>query len=922
MKRTFTLFVLVLLCASTAFAQEEETRTPHASMWLVASPTGSTQVPYKYDDEGIEYRVRWGMDTAWNDRNNIVRGSYHIGKENLSYGRVSFQPTDSVGDDLKLSNAQLRNLTNRINNMKRTGVTRILLNSDPNDPDKLAKYYYGKPKNWYNMIKATTIAAQEQGMIVESIAPMNEPDYTYNGQGTKEHFRQVCKLIREDPFFDDIRISAGNTLNPDPALEWYNYMKPYVDEGNTHQLAGTFSNYAQFFQVVRADGNQATADELHNTMEAFVAVEYGLQNGIWWGYEGVTRGRYCRATSGGQRLGYGESRGTWTAGCVYRQPDGGVDAFLGSSERQANTNTFELASQDRDVFYDGYGPVRLFNCEIPGGTGYQIGQTNAETTIRITAGDDVPDGPILNGEYFIMNAGDSSHPVRIISTASNTSSPAFIQATEQASSTRNDEIWTVEAVPARVGGDFCYHYLTNKQGNRLMDVYNSNLNIGFNSSWNTNQNGNICVYPGGKGAIEQWHFVYAGNGEYYIQSRFSGLYLGIYNGNGQVYQNYLDKEDPMQRWRLVPVGSKCELEAPAAPVGLTATPLPASILIEWEPNTEDDLASYTILRAELTDDSEQGENWTTIAHRLTETKFLDNTCATHKTYLYKIKAVDQSCNRSEDSELLTAQANGEKGLIAHYSFDKSLLDNSDNLFDAVCDASPAYLAMASTVKEGTASINLKDNHYLLLPHEVGDQREWTFATWMRWRSGSKNDRIFDFGNSPDQCMYLTPSNDDGQMAFVIKNGEEEQSVLCPEPMSRTSWHHVALTIGTTDEGMEVKIYIDAEEVASSTEITINPTDIHPGLGFIGRNQKGVGPFMSAYMDDLRFYNYALTGDEILAVMNGVPTGIETPSKVSSEVVSTEFWTLDGRRTSTPSRGLFIMKQHRADGSVTTKKVVQ
>ena len=57
-------------------------------------------------------------------------------------------------------------------------------------------------------------------------------------------------------------------------------------------------------------------------------------------------------------------------------------------------------------------------------------------------------------------------------------------------------------------------------------------------------------------------------------------------------------------------------------------------------------------------------------------------------------------------------------------------------------------------------------------------------------------------------------------------------------------------------------------------------------------------------------------------MNGVPTGIETPSKVSSEVVSTEFWTLDGRRTSTPSRGLFIMKQHRADGSVTTKKVVQ
>ena len=251
MKRFFTLSTLSLLVFVTAMAQKL-TRIPNSSMWMLAPFVGATQVPYDYDGDGIEYRVRWGMDTAWNDRNNIVRGTYHIGRENLSYGRVSFQPTDSVGDDLKLSNAQQRNLNSRINNMKRTGVTSILLNSDPNDPDKLAKYYYGKPKNWYNMIKATAIACQQQGMTVEAIAPMNEPDYTYNGQGTKEHFRQVVKLMREDPFFDNIRICAGNTLNPDPALEWYNYMKPYVDEGNTHQLAGSFDNYAKFFQTGNA----------------------------------------------------------------------------------------------------------------------------------------------------------------------------------------------------------------------------------------------------------------------------------------------------------------------------------------------------------------------------------------------------------------------------------------------------------------------------------------------------------------------------------------------------------------------------------------------------------------------------------------------------------------------------------------------
>ena len=49
-------------------------------------------------------------------------------------------------------------------------------------------------------------------------------------------------------------------------MKWYEHNKEFLDEGNTHQLAGSFDTYAEFFTKVREDGRHATADELHNVM--------------------------------------------------------------------------------------------------------------------------------------------------------------------------------------------------------------------------------------------------------------------------------------------------------------------------------------------------------------------------------------------------------------------------------------------------------------------------------------------------------------------------------------------------------------------------------------------------------------------------------------------------------------------------------
>ena len=47
---------------------------------------------------------------------------------------------------------------------------------------------------------------------------------------------------------------GGNTLNDDKALAWYTPGKQYYDWGNTHQLAGSFDNFAKFFTQVAKDG--------------------------------------------------------------------------------------------------------------------------------------------------------------------------------------------------------------------------------------------------------------------------------------------------------------------------------------------------------------------------------------------------------------------------------------------------------------------------------------------------------------------------------------------------------------------------------------------------------------------------------------------------------------------------------------------
>lgn len=873
-----------------------EGRLPHTNQYLSVSTATATPVNFQVGADISQYSIpeaplNWGMDVAWDSEDNVIRGTNYIGKNVLNIGRVSFQPSDLIGADGQLSAAQKATLQRRLDHIALSGVKNIVLNCDhevlmnkdnfPNCDQNYANYN-GKPEEWYKVIKASVLYCRSKGFNVITISPFNEPDLAAWKEGSQSEFKAIAKLITEDPDLAGIRISAGNTLNCDQAASWYNAVKPYVTEGNTHQLAGSFDTYAAFWQLVRKDGNHATADELHNVGEAFIGAHYGMQSGIWWGWDGISRGEYCKASHSGKEIGYGENRKTWSAACVYKRDNGRVDAFLGTSERQATPSEYEFVATDAPSYFNGVGPAYTYTVAMPGGKGYQNGQTNAECMIQIHSGSDVPLYPIIAGKYVIMNANSKL----CIGYYNNATAAGTEIAQRRYTKVSDNVLWEVDPIPTNGQGDLGYFYLRwGANRNHVIDIQN----------WSTAAGGKMIGYPGGLGTNEQWHFEYAGNNYWYIRSRHSGLYLEVKNSstaqNGLVIQaEYTGKAN--QQWRFMPAAQSplLELQAPDAPQGVSAQINSASIQLSWQANTEADCAGYAIYR-----------NGNMIGRMIQGTEFLDNDVQPGVDYDYQVSAIDNSGNQSALSEAVIAGLEKDKkAMILHYTFETDTLDQTDNQLDPVMLGTPNY--SKTTKKVGNQSLRLySSSRCLMLPAAVGYYEQLSLATWVNVSSSSNWQRIFDFGNGTDQYFFLTPSNG-SEMRLVMKNKGEEQ-ILSATKLG-LGWHHIAVTLAPDS----VVLYVDGKSYKSTT-MNIRLSDFTPKRNYIGRSQYAADPLMQGYLDDFRIYNFALTADQVQQIRNGeeVSNIQELPSGIEEATI---LYSLDGKTViGTPHKpGLYISKQ--------------
>ncbi len=828
----------LLLCIF--FVHQVEAQTSSASDNLVAQPISDRSVVYDVEAIGVSKPITWGLDLAWLSERNIQRGLAFMGSENVDVIRSSFIPTDPLLNDEELQGDALGNTNLRINIIKNNigSGANVVLNCDH---PSVHSYFYDNAVNWAKLIEVTAQMHMDAGFNIVTVSPFNEPDYSATGQGTIQHFNNINAELKNNTFFDNIRVSGGNTLNTDEALNWYNYLKARLDEGNTHQLAGSFDNYANFFQTVRADGNHATNDELHNVMEAMVGVEYGLQTGIWWGTAELARGEFVKA-SDGVRLGYAEHRPNWTAASVYRHPNGKVQAFGGVSERQARPTNYAFISKHQAVYYDGHGPQREFVLQLPADPNgaYQTTlQRNAERVINITWGEDVQ--PAIQGQYVLVNKNS-----KLVMEVSGTGNGANIRQNNYTGT--NSQIFDVTPVPKDIGGDFSYYRIKSlSDASRSLDVNNFSLDNGAN----------IHLWDSANGGNQQWYLDYQEDGWFLIRSKESSHCIDVFNAGLNAGTNIVQWEangGENQQWRFLPVGAPIEFEAPSAPANLVATAQTVSVKLGWSASPETDVAGYSIFRAESA-----GGEYNTIARNVPHTSFVDNTVLSGVEYFYKVKAVDDSLNRSEYSNEVSATASGTNDMVANYSFEGHTQDVSSHL-----NHSASYLtANYNSGHIGSEALLLNGNNFVQLPPDIANHQEITVATWVKWNGGNAWQRIFDFGNNTDEYMFLTPNSGAGTLRFGIKIGSGEQFIET-EALPIGEWVHVAVTLGASG----ATLYVNGQNMAESNSFLGSPLYFKPVMNFIGRSQ-WADPLLNGSIDDFRVYNYALSANAISALVEGL-----------------------------------------------------
>lgn len=898
--RHLYLFVIALATSMTAAAQ-----TYSGATNAVASAVPHTTVPYLIEDQGTKLPdITWGFDLAWLSEDNVRRGTLFTGADMVGIMRLSFQTINTGALNGELTKEQKDTLDIRIRIAKKYAPNATVnLNSDQKEGNskQVTSWYRStnsatQATRWSELIALSKRYVESRGLTVSSISPFNEPDLDQWHQGSKADMLAICKKLREDDAYKDefrnILLCGGNTLNNDRALEWYNYSSAYLDEGNTHQLAGSFDTFAEFYQRVAVDGKVGVGDELHNIMECMVGSEYGLTKGIWWGTAEHTRSQFMKATRG-TRMGYAENRSRWTAASVYRHTDGSVQGFGGTSERQANETVYRFAAMDHDVFYDGHGPTREYLMTLPGGTGYQKGQKNAEGLVNIQGGEDImPPLPTEATTYKIVNRLSG---YMLAPTGNNASAGQNLVQLKNANNASQQ--WVITPLTKALPDDWAYDW----NYYRIESARNSSLLLDV-KDWSLSDGGEIILWNGGFGNNEQWFIEYAEDGWFYIRSRQSAMYLQTQSGTeaqmkaaGRKVTQGKFTGEWNQQWRLLPEGVTYDSNAPAAPTALTATPQPASVSLTWTAPSDRDLRGYTIQRSD-----DGGSTWHVINRYVDVTTYVDNTATDDISYQYRVLAQDKSLNHSEPSDIVSASPSGEPACIMRIDCD-SLEDASGNGNHVAINGN-----FTTTSGKLDDALSLTSNAFLQLPATIANCREMTFAAWVNMRSTATWQRLFDFGNDTDHYVFLTTKNGySNKLRLAIKNGDSEQSLDAPNALSSSVWTHVAVTFAND----AISIYLNGSQVATTSDISVRPSDIRPIFNYIGRSQFTADPMLKAYLDDIRIFNYALTADEIAAISDMTDgVGEVKNERVKNEKCVDAWFDLSGRRVDSHNlrRGIYVI----------------
>ncbi|MGC3961719.1 MAG: LamG domain-containing protein [Verrucomicrobiota bacterium] len=160
------------------------------------------------------------------------------------------------------------------------------------------------------------------------------------------------------------------------------------------------------------------------------------------------------------------------------------------------------------------------------------------------------------------------------------------------------------------------------------------------------------------------------------------------------------------------------------------------------------------------------------------------------------------------------------------------------------------------------------NQSVSLDRSVADLQQSTFTAWVKWSGGAGNQPILYLGAATNKCLFLTPDNGSGQVAFTVINSNATQSLTWSNALPIGVWTHVAVTL----DGATGTLYVNGAAVASDA-MTNRPNQfLAPNTAtggqqnYLARGAGGSLPYFRGAVDDVRFYATPLSASDLTALL--------------------------------------------------------
>ena len=299
-----------------------------------------------------------------------------------------------------------------------------------------------------------------------------------------------------------------------------------------------------------------------------------------------------------------------------------------------------------------------------------------------------------------------------------------------------------------------------------------------------------------------------------------------------------------------------QLAVPPAPVNATAKSVSVRhINLSWTSSLSAE--TYNIKRATVS-----GGPYTIIANPTT-TSFSDSTFTDTVTYYYVISAENAKGESANSVEI-----SATPGQLSYWKLDETSGSTAADSWGNRNGVLTSGASWATAIQNNGVQLN-GSNGYVTLPTGLmSDVNDFTIAAWAKVDVSATWARIFDFGSSTSNYMFLTPRASNGFVRYEIVTGGVTQQINSTKTIAPGGWHHFAVTLsGTT--GI---LYVDGVEIGRHTAMTSKPSSlgINNSQNWIGKSQWN-DPLLTGAIDEFRIYSKALSASEIVSmVFQSVP----------------------------------------------------